>query len=242
MASHSKFSNSFGLLRVWRRSFTSAEQRPHTIAIRPGQGSGPCGVHRSHEGAQALRRDQQTHDVQVPRTARFRLPASRRNSRGKRIASRSMPTTMSRGTQPTRSRTSSRSCRCSSLKGKSYMSGRCSVRHVGIREFKNQATSMVNSGETLVIERHGKPIGFFVPVVASIAWTCSYRASTALSKTKVAPVVRAIPTTGRSAWWRARWRWELRPGPTTATSLAARQPAVRGAYQTAIVGHLCSGY
>lgn len=40
------------------------------------------------------------------------------------------------------------------------------MRHVGIREFKNQATSMVNSGETLVIERHGKPIGFFVPVVA----------------------------------------------------------------------------
>jgi len=40
------------------------------------------------------------------------------------------------------------------------------VRHVGIREFKNQATSMVSSGETLVIERHGKPIGFFVPVVA----------------------------------------------------------------------------
>jgi antitoxin (DNA-binding transcriptional repressor) of toxin-antitoxin stability system len=40
------------------------------------------------------------------------------------------------------------------------------VRHVGIREFKNQATSMVNSGETLVIERHGKPIGFFVPIVA----------------------------------------------------------------------------
>jgi antitoxin (DNA-binding transcriptional repressor) of toxin-antitoxin stability system len=37
---------------------------------------------------------------------------------------------------------------------------------VGIREFKNQATSMVSSGETLVIERHGKAIGFFVPVVA----------------------------------------------------------------------------
>lgn len=40
------------------------------------------------------------------------------------------------------------------------------MRHVGIREFKNQATSMVNSGETLVIERHGKPIGFFVPLAA----------------------------------------------------------------------------
>jgi antitoxin (DNA-binding transcriptional repressor) of toxin-antitoxin stability system len=41
------------------------------------------------------------------------------------------------------------------------------MRHVGIREFKNQATSMMSSGETLVIERHGKPIGFFVPVAAT---------------------------------------------------------------------------
>jgi antitoxin (DNA-binding transcriptional repressor) of toxin-antitoxin stability system len=41
------------------------------------------------------------------------------------------------------------------------------MRHVGIREFKNQATSMMSSGETLVIERHGTPIGFFVPVVAT---------------------------------------------------------------------------
>jgi len=40
------------------------------------------------------------------------------------------------------------------------------MRRVGIREFKNQATSMMASGETLVIERHGTPIGFFVPVVA----------------------------------------------------------------------------
>ncbi len=39
------------------------------------------------------------------------------------------------------------------------------MRHVGTREFKNQATSTVNSGETLVIERQGKPVGFFVPVV-----------------------------------------------------------------------------
>ncbi len=40
------------------------------------------------------------------------------------------------------------------------------MRHVGVREFKDQATSMMNSGETLVIERHGTPIGFFVPVAA----------------------------------------------------------------------------
>lgn len=40
------------------------------------------------------------------------------------------------------------------------------MRHVGIREFKNQATSMMSAGETLVIERHGTPIGFFVPITA----------------------------------------------------------------------------
>lgn len=40
------------------------------------------------------------------------------------------------------------------------------MRRVGIREFRNQATSMMSSGESLVIERHGTPIGFFVPVVA----------------------------------------------------------------------------
>jgi len=40
------------------------------------------------------------------------------------------------------------------------------MRSVGVREFRDQATSMMGSGETLVIERHGEPIGFFVPVVA----------------------------------------------------------------------------
>lgn len=40
------------------------------------------------------------------------------------------------------------------------------MRHVGIREFKNQATMMLSSGETLVVERYGRPIGFFVPIDA----------------------------------------------------------------------------
>ncbi len=41
------------------------------------------------------------------------------------------------------------------------------MKHVGVREFKDKATAMMSSGETLVIERHGKPIGFFVPVDAT---------------------------------------------------------------------------
>lgn len=40
------------------------------------------------------------------------------------------------------------------------------MRAVGVREFRDQATSMMGAGETLVIERHGQPIGFFVPITA----------------------------------------------------------------------------
>lgn len=40
------------------------------------------------------------------------------------------------------------------------------MRTVGVREFRDQATSMMAAGETLVIERHGKPIGFYVPIEA----------------------------------------------------------------------------
>jgi antitoxin (DNA-binding transcriptional repressor) of toxin-antitoxin stability system len=40
------------------------------------------------------------------------------------------------------------------------------VRAIGVREFRDQASSILAGGETLVIERHGEPIGFFVPIVA----------------------------------------------------------------------------
>ncbi len=40
------------------------------------------------------------------------------------------------------------------------------MRSVGVREFRDQATQMMSSGETLIIERHGEPIGFFVPIAA----------------------------------------------------------------------------
>lgn len=38
------------------------------------------------------------------------------------------------------------------------------MKTVGVREFRDRATSLMASGETLVIERNGKPIGFFVPI------------------------------------------------------------------------------
>ena len=40
------------------------------------------------------------------------------------------------------------------------------MRSIGVREFRDQATSVMAAGETLVIERHGEPIGFFVPITA----------------------------------------------------------------------------
>ena len=40
------------------------------------------------------------------------------------------------------------------------------MRTVGVREFRDQASSILAGGETLVIERHGEPIGFYVPIAA----------------------------------------------------------------------------
>ena len=40
------------------------------------------------------------------------------------------------------------------------------MRSVGVREFRDQATSLIASGETIVVERHGEPVGFFVPITA----------------------------------------------------------------------------
>jgi antitoxin (DNA-binding transcriptional repressor) of toxin-antitoxin stability system len=38
--------------------------------------------------------------------------------------------------------------------------------HVGIREFKDKATTLLSSGETLIVERHGKTVGFYIPIEA----------------------------------------------------------------------------
>ena len=40
------------------------------------------------------------------------------------------------------------------------------MRAIGVREFRDQASAILAGGETLVIERHGEPIGFFVPITA----------------------------------------------------------------------------
>ena len=40
------------------------------------------------------------------------------------------------------------------------------MRRIGVREFRDQATSLLASDETLIIERHGETIGFYVPITA----------------------------------------------------------------------------
>ena len=40
------------------------------------------------------------------------------------------------------------------------------MKTIGVREFRDQASALLASGETLAIERHGRPIGFYVPIKA----------------------------------------------------------------------------
>lgn len=38
-----------------------------------------------------------------------------------------------------------------------------SPRRVGIKEFKDRATQLLAADEPFVVERHGKPVGFYTP-------------------------------------------------------------------------------
>ena len=38
------------------------------------------------------------------------------------------------------------------------------MRKVGIKEFRDNATKLLATGETMLIERHGHPVGYFIPV------------------------------------------------------------------------------
>ncbi len=38
------------------------------------------------------------------------------------------------------------------------------MKRVGVREFRDHATQYLASGEVLAVERHGRAIGFYIPV------------------------------------------------------------------------------
>ena len=40
------------------------------------------------------------------------------------------------------------------------------MKRVGVREFRDHATHYLSGDEVLVIERHGAPIGFYIPTGA----------------------------------------------------------------------------
>ena len=39
------------------------------------------------------------------------------------------------------------------------------MKRVGVREFKNRVTALIAEGKGLVIEKHGTPVGFYIPLV-----------------------------------------------------------------------------
>ena len=41
------------------------------------------------------------------------------------------------------------------------------MKRVGIREFRDHATQYLAGDQALAIERHGRPIGFYIPTAAS---------------------------------------------------------------------------
>jgi transposase len=38
------------------------------------------------------------------------------------------------------------------------------VKHVGVREFRDKATGLLKDAEPIAVERHGKVVGFYIPV------------------------------------------------------------------------------
>lgn len=38
------------------------------------------------------------------------------------------------------------------------------MKRVGVREFKEKATALIAEERALVIEKHGEPVGFYIPI------------------------------------------------------------------------------
>jgi antitoxin (DNA-binding transcriptional repressor) of toxin-antitoxin stability system len=41
------------------------------------------------------------------------------------------------------------------------------MRRIGVREFKDHASALLNAEELLIVEKHGRPIGAYIPFQAS---------------------------------------------------------------------------
>jgi hypothetical protein len=67
------------------------------------------------------------------------------------------------------------------------------MKHIGVREFKNRATHLFKDAEPIAIERHGRLIGFYIPVDSEEDEDARVKA--ALSRLEGA-VSRALEETG----------------------------------------------
>ncbi len=68
------------------------------------------------------------------------------------------------------------------------------MKHVGVREFKNKATRLFKDTEPIAVERHGRVIGFYIPVDSENG-NEDARVKSALSRLEGA-VSRALEETG----------------------------------------------
>lgn len=79
------------------------------------------------------------------------------------------------------------------ISGHKSKKGAVGVKHVGIKEFRDRATSYFKESEPIAVERHGRLIGFYIPVE-------SKRASEAERKAMIdrleASVARALEESG----------------------------------------------
>lgn len=65
------------------------------------------------------------------------------------------------------------------------------MKRVGVREFRDHATRYLAGDEVLAIERHGQPIGFYIPAAAN-RWQTFTQALASLDQT----VKRILAETG----------------------------------------------
>jgi hypothetical protein len=63
------------------------------------------------------------------------------------------------------------------------------MRHVGIREFRDKATGLLRGPEPLAVERHGKVIGFYIPVEEQKAGNEQFREALARLERTVEEVI-----------------------------------------------------
>jgi len=93
------------------------------------------------------------------------------------------------------------------------------MKYVGVREFRDNATRYLASDEVLAVERHGRPIGFYIPVASTPDEERQHRVAQ-LSKA----VARLLTESGMSEEELASVLDLHNPAPTVAVAPATHAP------------------